>query len=353
MQAAKSSSTSFEPSEEALAQAVTQLVTLIDAESLSGREEPAIAATLTICAELGLPARRMPAGPGRDNVVVGPERAEIVLCTHLDTVPPFIGATVDATHVHGRGACDAKGIAVAMLHALRAVRAAYPAARERVGCLLVVGEETDHLGAKAAVAAGIRPRHVLLGEPCGLLPAVAQKGLLKLELAASGQAGHSAYPEVGTSAVHLLLDALGALRAARLPADETLGETTVNVGAISGGVAANVIAPDARASVLIRCAAPVDAVLNAVHGVLPPGVALAEVSRAEPRDFDVLGAERGETGPAVPFNTDANVLAATGARLTLFGPGDMRCAHAPREKLAIADLARGIAAYAGAITRLL
>lgn len=353
MKAAESSFTTFEPSEEALAQAVAQLVALIDAESLSGSEEPAVAAALAICEALGLPARRMPAGPGRDNVLAGAEDAAIVLCTHLDTVPPFIGASVDATHVHGRGACDAKGVAIAMLHALRAVRAASPAGAERVACLLVVGEETDHLGAKAAVAAGLRPEHVLLGEPCGLLPAVAQKGLLKLDLATTGQAGHSAYPEVGTSAVHTLLDALQALRAAALPADAALGETTVNVGAIHGGIAANVIAPDARASVLIRCAAPVDAVLNAVRGVLPPGVAATEVSRAEPRDFDVLGAASDGTGPAVPFNTDANVLAATGARLSLFGPGDMRCAHAAREKLAIADLARGIAAYAEAVTRLL
>lgn len=341
--------TSYEPDPETVERAVAQLVRLIDAESTSGREAPAVDEAEAICRELGLPTTRMAAAPGRDNLLVGPADAKVLLCTHLDTVPPFIPARRDATHVHGRGACDAKGVAVAMLHALRALREE-AGAEVRAACLLVVGEETDHLGARAAVEAGLSPAHVILGEPCGLDPAIAQKGLLKLELEATGRAGHSAYPELGTSAVHTLLDALQAIRGAALPRDEALGETTVNVGQIAGGVAANVIAPSARALVLIRCAAPVDAVLAAVTGLTPSGVGVRELSRAEPREFATAGVP---TGPAVPFNTDANVLAATGAELLLLGPGDMRCAHAAEERLAVSDLAAGIGAYARLVTRLL
>ena len=338
------------PSADRLALAVEHLVRLVDAESLSGAEAPAVEVASAICGELDLPARRMFVAEGRDNLLVGPADAPVVLCTHLDTVPPFLPARRDETHVHGRGACDAKGVAVAMLHALDLLRRAAPGVAAAVACLLVVGEETDHIGAKAAVAAGLAPRHVVLGEPCGLRPAVAQKGLLKLSLSATGRAGHSAYPEVGLSALHVLLDALHSLRHAALPADPRYGETTLNIGEVHGGLAANVIAPDARATVLVRCAAPVDAVLAAVRALCPPTVALAELSRAEPRPFATLGLD---AGPAVPFNTDAAWLAPTGAELVLLGPGDMRCAHAAGEQLAIADLADGIAAYAAAAVRLL
>lgn len=332
--------------------AVDQLLRLMAADSTSGREEPAIAVMLELARELGLPAERLPAGPGRDNVLIGHGAPEIVLCTHLDTVPPFIpGRLVDGV-VWGRGACDAKGVAIAMLHALDLVRAASPDVR--ASCLFVVGEETDHLGAKAVVASGrFGPRHVLLGEPCGMTPAVGQKGLLKVRLAASGKSGHSAYPEVGISATHRLVRVLATLLETRWPSDPTLGETTVNVGLLGGGVAANVIAASAEATLLFRCAAPVDSVRAALGDLLAADggdISFFELSRSEPIDFDHLGES---PGPAVPFNTDASLMLELGARVSLMGPGDMRCAHSEREHLAVADLEDGIRRYAEALARLL
>jgi len=339
----------FEIAPSTLQRAVEHLARLVDADSTSGREEPGVAVAEAICEELALTVHRMPAAPGRDNLLVGSSDAEVVLCTHLDTVPPHIPSTVDDVWVHGRGACDAKGIAIAMLYALRAVCDEI-GPNDRAACLLVVGEETDHIGAQAAVDAGMRPRHIILGEPCGLKPAVAQKGLLKVTLTANGAAGHSAYPDCGVSAVHVLLDALHELRQAELPMDAALGETTINVGEIHGGVAANVMAPEAHASLLVRCAAPVDAVLSAIRALLPPTISIDVLSRAEPRELATLDVE---AGPAVPFNTDAAWLAPTGAALTLLGPGDMRCAHAPRERLAISELRAGIETYARLVMRLL
>lgn len=342
----------FSPSPERVSTAVSQLVRLIAADSTSGREEPAVAVALAIAGELGLPAVRLPAAPDRDNLLIGPPDAAVLLCTHIDTVPPFIAARVEDGRVWGRGACDAKGVAIAMMHALELARATL-GADTPAACLLVVGEESDHLGAKAAVASGrLSPRHILLGEPCGMRPATGQKGLLKIKVSASGKSGHSAYPEVGSSAVHRLIDALHALVHTAWPKDPSLGETTINVGEIRGGVAANVIASSAEATLLLRCAAPVDAVLAAVDDVLAAvghEVVATELSRSEPIDFDPLGLR---PGPAVPFNTDASILLELGARISLLGPGDMRCAHSEREHLAIADLSEGITRYAEAIARL-
>ncbi len=343
---------SLAPTLERLETAIVQLMRLVDVDSTSGREGPVVPLVHAVAAELGLSARTMPVAAGRDNVLVGaddPAAVEVLLCTHLDTVPPFLPARREATALWGRGSCDAKGIAVAMLHALAIARQAASGAA-RAACLLVVGEETDHAGARAALETGLfRPRHVILGEPCGTAPAIGQKGLIKLRCEARGRAGHSAYPETGASAIHQLVDALARLRATDLPCDPTLGETTVNIGEIHGGVAPNVFAPDAHATLVIRCAAPVDAVYAAARSRLGPHVEVTELSRAEPHDFETYGEV---AGPAVPFNTDASYLRLLGAPVALFGPGDMRCAHGEREHLAFSELAAGIEAYARAIVRL-
>ncbi|MGB0589231.1 MAG: M20/M25/M40 family metallo-hydrolase [Myxococcota bacterium] len=336
-----------QPNATQLERAVSHLIRLVDAQSLSGEEAPAVAEAERIAAELGLQSERMPVAEGRENLLVGDPSPRVILCTHLDTVPPFIPARRDATHVHGRGSADAKGVAIAMVYALAALKAIDQ--DSGIACLLVVGEETDHAGAKAAAKSRLRPTHIVLGEPCGLVPARAQKGLLKLTLSASGTAGHSAYPELGASAIHRMLEGLQALRAAPLPSDDELGETTLNVGQISGGMAANVIARDASALILIRCAAPVDAILNEVHSRLPEGVTAVEIGRAEPVGFSCAGQPG---GPTVPFNTDAHTLAPLGAEMLLMGPGDMRCAHAAAERLSFTDLSDGIRAYAQLASRL-
>jgi len=290
--------------------------------------------------DLGLPVVRMAVEPGRDNLLIGDASPRVILCTHLDTVPPHIPASRDDTHVHGRGACDAKGVAIAMLYAVARVRALGEGAG--LACLLVVGEESTHCGAMAAAASTLRPHHIVLGEPCGLDPALAQKGLLKLRMSATGSSGHSAYPELGVSAVHRLIEAIERLKRVDLPHDESLGATTMNVGRIEGGVAANVIAPHAEALLLVRCAAPVDTILAEIRSRVGTWVELEELNRAEPFAFDVMGRS---PGPAVPFNTDAHTLRSIGASMSLMGPGDMRCAHSANEKLSLDDLADGIAAY--------
>jgi acetylornithine deacetylase len=339
------------PSPERLDRAAEQLVRFIDADSTSGREAPGVDVALALAAELSLPADRMPAAPGRDNVLIGAANPRVLLCTHLDTVPPFIRGRIEGDAIWGRGACDAKGVAVAMMHALDIARAVEPAVETAVACLLVVGEETDHLGARAVVAQGrLSPTHILLGEPCGMTPAIGQKGLLKLRVEAAGKAGHSAYPEVGVSAVHKLVRALDKLLGCELPRDPALGATTLNIGEVHGGLAPNVIAPTAHATLLARCAAPVDAVLAAIRSTLGADLVITELSRSEPIDFDTLGATPSE---AVPFNTDASILLELGARVALLGPGDMRCAHSEREHLTFAALAEGITRYAEAVLRLL
>jgi acetylornithine deacetylase len=330
-------------SDDVLERAVLHLVRLVDLDGTSGREGPVVDEMEAICRELGLDVRRSPVEAGRDNLLIGALEPRIVFCTHLDTVPPFIPATRDAEFVYGRGSADARGVAVAMLYALHRLQAA---GHDDVACCFVVGEETDHSGAKAICHSGISPEVIVLGEPCGVTPVPAQKGLLKVRLITEGKAGHSAYPELGKSAIHELLHLLSDLMSPPFPSDDVLGETTLNVGLIEGGLAANVIAPRAEALLLLRCAAPVDSVLTEMRARIGDRAQIEELTRTEPRRFLTLGDDSTGGPEAVPFNTDAGTLAPLGAKMMLLGPGDMRCAHSPNERLAIEDLRAGIEAYA-------
>ena len=346
----------FEVDDATTRAAVNDLVTLVNVDATSGQEAAISEAFVAFGERLGLPVERVRVTEGRDNILFGDPHPSLVFCTHMDTVPPHFGAACDAYAVSGRGSADAKGVAVAMAYALKLLRES--GGGEGVACWFVVGEETDHAGAKAMLDHPHQPKTVVLGEPCGGMPARGQKGLLKLRLRAQGSAAHSAYPELGVSATHALIQALSALIQAELPEDRTaLGQTTLNVGLVSGGLAANVVAPSAEAVVLIRCAAPVDAIMTAVastiEGCLGPTIEIEELNRAEPLEFSCDPRELGiEPGDPVPFNTDAHTLRPMNARMLLMGPGDMRTCHGPDEHLPIAELRKAIENYAKLAVRL-
>src|SRR5208283_4338533 len=177
------------------------------------------------------------------------DRVDVTLCTHLDTVPPFVASREDETRIWGRGSCDAKGIIAAMIHAAQAL---LESGERNFGILLVVGEERNSAGAYCAAKNPRGSRYVINGEPTGNKLALGSKGALRYEVVAAGKMAHSAYPELGESAIHKLIDALARMRAIELPVDPLLGSSTLNIGTIHGGRAPNVIADEAKAEILIR-----------------------------------------------------------------------------------------------------
>ncbi len=192
---------------------------------------------------------------------------DVVFSTHFDTVPPFLGpCREDDDFLYGRGVCDAKGILAAQVAAAERLRDE----GLRVGMLFVVGEERDSAGAKVANENARGSRFLINGEPTGNRLALASKGCLRVELYATGKMAHSAYPELGDSAIDKLLAALREVQALKLPVVEGIGETTMNVGLISGGRAPNVVADKAEAHILVRLVGPAkeirEAVVRAVKG---------------------------------------------------------------------------------------
>ncbi len=230
---------------------------LVDIESITGNEGPVGDFLSGQLNRLGYEPKKMRVEGERCNVyATTPQQPQptIVFSTHMDTVPPFIRSSEDGRRVYGRGSCDAKGIIAAQIAAAETLR------REgiRVGLLFLVGEERDSLGAKTANQQANGCKFLINGEPTENRVATASKGALRVELTARGRMAHSAYPELGESAIDKLLEALSGLRAMRLPEAEGIGSTTLNIGLIEGGRAPNVIADKARAQLLYRLIGPSD-----------------------------------------------------------------------------------------------
>src|SRR5271168_2487920 len=240
--------------------AVTLTRQLVDIESITGNEAAVGNYLYGELCRLGYQTRKMPVEADRFNVyAASPDHPEpaVVFSTHMDTVPPFVTSSEDAGRIFGRGSCDAKGIIAAHIAAAERLRqqGIY------VGLLFVAGEERDSLGAKvaneyAASDSAHRCKYLVNGEPTENHIALASKGTLRVEVTASGRMAHSAYPELGESAIDKLIEVLSRLRAMPLPTDAEVGPCTLNIGLIEGGRAPNVIPDYAHADLLYRLVGP-------------------------------------------------------------------------------------------------
>jgi acetylornithine deacetylase len=276
---------------------------------------------------------------GRENLYAYREPPALVFSTHLDTVPPYVPLREDADSIHGRGSCDAKGLAAAMVAAAERLAAR---GERRVGLLFLVGEENGSDGARVAADLGPKGRFLINGEPTENRLCIGQKGSLRVDLAATGRAAHSAYPEQGVSAIAALLDTIERIRRLPLPSDPLLGQSTLNLGLIGGGVAPNVIPPAATAQLLIRTVEPSQPLKEAIRSVLAAGVTV---------EFPVeLPFHKGGSAPAgwdttvVSYASDLPFLSAWGERYQL-GPGTILVAHTNDEHIRKADLLRGVDLY--------
>ena len=294
------------------------------------------------------PARTPGGGAGpRFNVYAtlpGPA-PDTVLSTHMDTVPPFLGpAREDDTHLYGRGVCDAKGIIAAQIVAAEQLRAeGLP-----VGLLFLVGEERDSAGAKTANEQPRGSRYLINGEPTDNRLALASKGCLRVELFAHGKMAHSAYPELGESAIDKLLQALTAIQAIELPLIEGIGDTTLNVGLLSGGRAPNVIADEAEAHILVRLVGPSEGIRRSIQSAVE---GLCDVDFSLELPFVQMRAVPGFETMVAKFTTDIPSLTHWGEPF-LLGPGSIHTAHTPDERIAKADILQAVELYARLVRQL-
>ena len=286
----------------------------------------------------------------RFNVYAGTEgeRPDVVLSTHMDTVPPYFGSREDDEFIYGRGACDAKGIIAAQVAAAERLRAS----GVKVGLLFLVGEERDSAGAKVANLSPRGSRFLINGEPTDNRLATASKGTLRAAIQAHGKMAHSAYPELGESAVTKLVHALGRVLDVKLPVTEDVGPSTLNIGLIQGGRAPNVIADYAEAQLLVRLVGDSAEIRRNLQDAV---AGLAEIDFTLEIPFvrlkKVEGLRHTIDTMVAAFTTDVPALTAWGEPL-LLGPGSIHVAHTPDEKLSKRELWEAIDLYTEVATRL-
>jgi acetylornithine deacetylase len=321
--------------------AVTFTRQLIDIDSISGNEAGVGNYLYGELCRIGYQTKKIRVEGDRFNVfAVHPDHPNpaIVLSTHMDTVPPFIPSSEDGDRIYGRGSCDAKGIIAAQVAAAERLQ------REGiyVGLLFVVGEERDSLGAQVANDHAPKScRFLVNGEPTENRIALASKGTLRAEVTARGRMAHSAYPELGDSAIDKLIAALVRLRAMKLPNDEEVGACTLNIGLIEGGRAPNVIPDYAHADLLYRLVGPTEQLRLQI--VATAGGAV-EITFPLELPFLRLRTVDGLPAMIAAFTTDIPRLTKWGEPL-LIGPGSIHVAHTEGEYIEKRQLHEAIDLY--------
>jgi acetylornithine deacetylase len=324
---------------------------LVDIDSITPNEE-AVGNYLfdhlsAITGATGGRVERMDVEPHRFNVLAYWGEPVVTLSTHIDTVPPFFPSREDDRFIWGRGACDTKGIIASMIHAAQDLVAE---GVRGVALLFVVGEERNSAGAFVAAKENRGSRFLINGEPTENKLALGSKGALRYEITAKGRMAHSAYPQLGESAIEKLLDALERVRRVKLSLDPVLGQSTLNIGTIKGGRAPNVIPDHAQAEIFIRLVDSGDSSRDAIQQAVA-GFAEAHEVLFIPAIH--LGSLPGFETSVVSYTTDIPAFAGSWGKPFLFGPGSIHHAHTDEERIPKAEIIEAIAIYKKLVRQLI
>jgi acetylornithine deacetylase len=316
---------------------------LVDIESITGNEERVgeflFSHLAALASRFGGRLERMDVEPHRFNVLAQWGDPVVTLSTHMDTVPPFFASREDDQFIWGRGACDTKGIIAAMITAAERL---LDEGGRRLALLFVVGEERNSAGAYRAAEQPRGSKFLINGEPTENKLALGSKGALRYEIVAAGRMAHSAYPELGESAIDKLLSALERIRRIELPTDEVLGPSTLNIGTLAGGRAPNIIADQARAEIMIRLVGPSQSTHEAVNQ--------AVAGSAEARQILEIPAVRlgrldGFETTVVAYTTDIPAFGGAWGQPFLIGPGTIHVAHTLEERVPRQQLIDAVETY--------
>jgi acetylornithine deacetylase len=323
---------------------------LVDIESITENEEAVgdflFAQLSDLASQYSGSVERMPVAPRRFNVLAWFGDPVVTLSTHMDTVPPFYPSREDHEHIWGRGSCDTKGIIASMIFAVREL---LEEGHTNMALLFVVGEERNSLGAITASKHPRGSKFLINGEPTENKLAIGSKGALRFKLIARGRMAHSAYPELGESAIEKLLDSLDTIRRLPLPCDKILGQSTVNIGTISGGRAPNVIPDQAESEIFFRLVDDGESTRDAVKRACA-----GKVEYEEPLYIAAahLGSLEGFETTVVAFTTDIPTFNGAWGKPYLLGPGSIHVAHTAEERIPKRQIPEAIQIYKRMIRQL-
>ncbi len=324
-------------------------VNLINIPSISGDEEAVGFYLRDYLESLGWTVELQAVSLNQNNVIAYlNESPRVFFSTHIDVVPPHISASEDDEKIYGRGACDAKGIVASQIFAAEALR---KEGINDLGLLFTVDEEQGSSGARKANEHPMAAKceYLINGEPTDNDLAIGSKGSLRFYIKTQGIAAHSAYPEQGESAIDKLIDILIDVRGAAFPNDGFFGETTNNIGLISGGLKTNVIAPNAEAGLHIRLTTDEKPILEVLEKTIAGRGEIEIMSSTRP--VKMLAVE-GFNQKVVRFTTDIPHLSNWGTPL-LLGAGSILVAHTKHEFVLKKDLDEAVGLYINLVKKLL
>lgn len=305
-------------------------------------------------------------GDGTKNLLFSWGKPEIVFCSHIDTVPPYIPPVVDGEIIRGRGSCDAKGQVFAMYEACKILKAK---GYDGFGLLLLAGEETGSFGAKSFRGQHPGAEWVIVGEPTDNCMTSASKGTKAFEVSFEGKAFHSGYPQYGLSAVDMFNDFMNALKSIVFPVDDVLGDTTWNIGKLSSDNPQNILSDRLTCRVYFRTTFESDEmVCNVMKNIAGENARLRFGRRRVQDGSDIVGKDvavwqkcmtvnalggdapmryetlEGFETKSVAFGSDAPQLTNFWRKI-LCGPGSILVAHRPEEHISLSDLEAAVENY--------
>ena len=342
---------------------------MLSLDSTSGKERET---ALWLHERLEAPSKElMEVGDGTLNLFLRWGTPQVVFCTHMDTVPPYIPPAIPLhlldprikaadevplkkarktqCAIKGRGSCDAKGQLFAMYMACKELEAA---GVTDFGLLLLAGEETGSWGAKAFSKTPFQAPYLVVGEPTENKMVSASKGTKSFDLVFTGQAFHSGYPQYGVSAVDMVNDFYNKLKEKDFGQDPLLGETTWNVGLLHSDNPQNILSPELKCRLYFRTTfvsdqkvqdwmASIGAADTARKRSLKPGITVIPRGGDAPARYFTLPGFR---KAPVAFGSDAPHLTGFSQKI-ICGPGTVRVAHRTDEQILPSELETAVGQY--------
>lgn len=269
---------------------------------------------------------------------------QIVFCTHLDTVPPYIAPTLTTNAdgeqvIKGRGSCDAKGQIFAMYNACRKLAAA---GHSGFGLLLLAGEETGSFGAKSFRTAYPQTKYVIVGEPTDNKMVTASKGTKSFDVTVTGKKFHSGYPQYGDNAIEHLVAIINKLQATEFPKDDVLGDTTWNIGLLHSDNPQNIVSDKVQCRIYFRTTFASDEfVVKTMLAFNNDKVTVTNRGGDTPSRYTTID---GFETTTVAFGSDAPQLTNFTHKL-LCGPGSILVAHTADEYIRVSDIEKAVDNY--------
>ncbi|HQI13229.1 MAG TPA: M20/M25/M40 family metallo-hydrolase [Candidatus Woesebacteria bacterium] len=309
---------------------------LINFPSISGSEDAIANYILGLLKQNNFKVQKNWVDKKRFNIIAQVGTPKIYLSAHMDTVSPFIKFSEDKKYIYGRGSCDTKASVASMIVA--GINSKNNGINN-FGLIFTNGEETNFDGIKSLIKSKMEIPFIVIGEPTSCCPINGHFGILNIKITSHGKAAHTSNPQNGVNAIDLLIKAVEKIN--KVPVHP---ETPISLVQIDGGVADNIIPETANAIFGLR-PSPNDknnyqkifnSAINQKNVKTEVLINVTPINFSIPKELDFLG-----QGQTVKYFTELSFC----NNGIVLGPGDIKYAHGPGEKILKSELSKAVDIY--------